>query len=310
MDSFFLILIYLAIGAGCKRIARFGPETPAVLNTFVLYIALPALILQKIPSLHFSADLLIPALTPWLLLLIVVAVILLLSRLFHWSKEITVALLIVLPLGNTSFLGFPMISAFFGESYLPYALIYDQVGSFVALATYSTMLAAIYSPQSSSQALAKTGWSLQSMILKIITFPPFIALVIALLMRNITYPSLMQNMIDQLAATLVPLIMIAVGYSFQWGMSGERFSPIAVGLAIKLMLMPFLALLGCWWLGLSGKAVEVTIFEAAMPPMISAGAIAITAGLAPRMVTALVGFGLMLSFVTLPFWYWLITLLR
>lgn len=303
MESFFLILLYLAIGAGCKRIQRFGPETPMVLNTFVLYIALPALILQKIPSLHFSVDLLIPALVPWLLLVIVAGLILLISRYLQWSKEVTVALLIVLPLGNTSFLGFPMISAFFGDSHLPYALIYDQVGSFVALATYSTMLAAVYSP---NHTTSSTGWSARAMLMKIITFPPFIALVIALLMRGIPYPSLLQNLINQLAATLVPLIMIAVGYSFQWGIAGERFSPIAVGLTIKLMLMPFLVWMGCHWLGLSGKAVDVSIFEAAMPPMISAGAIAITAGLAPRMVTALVGFGLMASFVTLPFWYWVL----
>jgi hypothetical protein len=303
LESFFLILLYLTIGALCKRIKRFGPETPAVLNTFVLYIALPALILQKIPSLQFSADLLIPALVPWLLLLIVVMLILAISRYLKWSKEVTVALLIVLPLGNTSFLGFPMISAFFGDSYLPYALIYDQVGSFVALATYSTMLAAVYSPNHTS---TDVGWSARAMLMKIITFPPFIALVVALLMRGLPYPSLLQSLIDQLAATLVPLIMIAVGYSFQWGFSGERFSPIAVGLTIKLMLMPFLVWAGCYSLGLSGKAVDVTIFEAAMPPMISAGAIAITAGLAPRMVTALVGFGLMASFVTLPFWYWVL----
>lgn len=303
MESFFLILLYLAIGAGCKRIQRFGPETPTVLNTFVLYIALPALILQKIPSLHFSADLLIPALVPWLLLVIVASLLLIISRVLEWSKEVTVALLIVLPLGNTSFLGFPMISAFFGDDHLPYALIYDQVGSFVALATYSTMLAAIYSPQQNATAI---GWSARGMLMKIITFPPFIALMVALLLRGSPYPSLLQNLIDQLSATLVPLIMIAVGYSFQWGMSGERFSPIAVGLSIKLLLMPLLVWLGCHWLGLSGKAVNVSIFEAAMPPMISAGAIAITAGLAPRMVTALVGFGLIASFITLPFWYWVL----
>jgi len=303
LESFFLILLYLAIGACCKHIKRFGPETPAVLNTFVLYIALPALILQKIPSLQFSADLLIPALVPWLLLVIVVLLILAISRYLKWSKEVTVAMLIVLPLGNTSFLGFPMISAFFGDSYLPYALIYDQVGSFVALATYSTMLAAVYSPNHST---TNTGWSARAMVMKIATFPPFIALVIALVMRGLPYPSLLQSLINQLAATLVPLIMIAVGYSFQWGFSGERFSPIAVGLTIKLMLMPFLVWAGCYSLGIEGKAVDVTIFEAAMPPMISAGAIAITAGLAPRMVTALVGFGLMASFVTLPFWYWVL----
>lgn len=299
MDNFFLILIYLCIGMLARRLPKFTDDTPAVLNAFVLYIALPALILQKIPALNFSTALLIPAVVPWILLLIVVATVLLLSRLFGWSRDITAALLIVLPLGNTSFLGFPMIEAFFGGDYLPYALIYDQVGSFVALATYSTILAAAYSPSAEKATL-------QSMSLKIITFPPFLALMLALLLRNYSYPPLFQALIDNLAATLVPLIMVAVGFTLRFSLGGERLSPLLSGIAIKLVMMPFLVYAGCYALGLEGKAVTVSVFEAAMPPMISAGAIAIMAGLAPRMVANLVGFGLLLSFITLPLWYWLL----
>lgn len=299
MDNFFLILIYLCIGVLARRLPKFTDDTPAVLNAFVLYIALPALILQKIPALNFSTALLIPAVVPWILLLIVVATVLLLSRLFGWSRDITAALLIVLPLGNTSFLGFPMIEAFFGGDYLPYALIYDQVGSFVALATYSTILAAAYSPSAEKATF-------QSISLKIITFPPFLALMLALLLRNYSYPPLFQALIDNLAATLVPLIMVAVGFTLRFSLGGERLSPLLSGIAIKLVMMPFLVYAGCYALGLEGKAVTVSVFEAAMPPMISAGAIAIMAGLAPRMVANLVGFGLLLSFITLPLWYWLL----
>ena len=301
MDNFILILIYLSLGFAMRRVPKFPAETPVVLNTFVMYVALPALVLQKIPSLHFSWDLLIPALVPWILLLLVSALILLLGRLLHWSRDIIVALLIVLPLGNTSFLGFPMIEALFGGDWLPYAMIYDQIGSFVALATWSTILAALYGVNA-----AQSQVSPAAMAMRILTFPPFLALVVGLLLKSWTYPPLLQTTLDNLAATLVPLIMFAVGFQLKFSLAGERLSPLLSGLGIKLLLMPLLVLSGAMLLGLSGKAVQVSVFEAAMPPMISAGAIAMMAGLAPRLVAALVGFGLLLSFITLPLWAWLL----
>ncbi len=299
MENFVLILIYLSLGVMMRKVPKFPADTALTLNTFVLYVALPALVLQKIPLLNFSWNLLIPALVPWILLLIVAALVVLLGRLLNWHRDIVVALLIVLPLGNTSFLGFPMIEAFFGEAWLPYAMIYDQFGSFVALATWSTLLAALYG---ANQAPVSAG----AMARRILTFPPFMALWLGLLLKNWPYPALLQSVIDNLAQTLVPLIMFAVGFQLRFSFSGERLSPLLSGLGIKLLLMPALTLAGCLLFGFSGKAVEVSVFEAAMPPMITAGAVAMMAGLAPRLVAALVGFGLLLSFITLPAWHWLL----
>jgi predicted permease len=39
-----------------------------------------------------------------------------------------------------------------------------------------------------------------------------------------------------------------------------------------------------------------------MPPMITAGALAISHNLVPRLAAAMVGFGLLLSLLTLPLW--------
>ena len=43
-----------------------------------------------------------------------------------------------------------------------------------------------------------------------------------------------------------------------------------------------------------------------MPTMITAGALAIAHNLAPRLAAALVGYGILLSLLTLPAWLWLL----
>ena len=299
MDNFLLVLAYLFIGVLLRRLPTMPENSGIALNMYVLYVALPALILKNVPQLQFSAELLIPAITPWLLLLAVVGMVLLLSKFFAWSREVTGALLIVLPLGNTSFLGFPMTEALFGSAAMPYAVVYDQVGSFIALATYVTIVAAFYSPTA-------TKPTVKGIIVKIITFPSFIALALGLLLRGTEYPPLANQLIDNLAATLVPVVMVAVGFALTVKFSKAEISPLVSALSIKLLMMPALAALLWFSLGYRGVAVNISIFQAAMPPMISAGAIAIMAGLAPRLVSGIIGLGILAGLITLPLVSWLL----
>lgn len=299
MENFYLVLAYLAIGFLLRRLPAMPDNSGLVLNIYVLYVALPALILKNIKLLEFSFALLIPAVTPWLLLLVVLATVLLLSKVFGWSREVTGALLIILPLGNTSFLGYPMTEALFGQQAMPYAVVYDQVGSFIALATYVTIVAAIYSPTVSKPTPKR-------ILLKVLGFPSFIALIAGLLLRDVNFPPLAVSLIDNLAATLVPVVMIAVGFQLTFRFSKSEITPLCSALLIKLALMPFSTWLIWRALGQEGLAVQISIFQAAMPPMISAGAIAIMAGLAPRLVSGVVGFGILLGLLTLPVVYWLV----
>ena len=55
-------------------------------------------------------------------------------------------------------------------------------------------------------------------------------------------------------------------------------------------------------LGLHGDMARTTVLESAMPSMVTAGALAISHNLAPRLAAAMVGYGLLLSLLTLPFW--------
>jgi predicted permease len=52
--------------------------------------------------------------------------------------------------------------------------------------------------------------------------------------------------------------------------------------------------------------MQVTIFEAAMAPMIGASFVAMDHELDPPLLTLMVGVGIPLSFLTLPAWWWLL----
>jgi len=292
MSAFFITVAFLLIGVGLRRLPAFPRESAGVLNIFVIHVPLPALVLLKIHDLAFSPELLTPALLPWAMLLASAAGVLAAARLLRWERGVTGSLLLLVPLGNTSFFGIPMVKAFFGDSGVPYAVIYDQLGSFPALAIYGSLIVALYGSGERP--------TVRGVALRVATFPPFLALLLALALRGVVYPAAVRDFLATLAATLTPVVMIAVGLQLSLRIRRTEAAPLALGLAGKLVAAPALALLACRLLGLESEAVRVAVFESGMPPMVSAGALAILAGLAPSFTAALVGLGILASFVTLP----------
>jgi len=204
----------------------------------------------------------------------------------------------VVPYGNTSFLGVPFTKAFFGEAGIPYAVIYDQLGSFLILSTVGLVTLSLYSGQKAS---------LSAILTRIFTFPAFLALLLALPMQSSMLPDLLMQLLSWLAATLTPAALFSIGLYLKLRLDRDRFFPFAVGLGIKLLLAPLLLLGLFWLLGLRDLPAEVTLFEAAMAPMVSSSMLAIMAGLEKRFVASLLGYGIILSFVTLPLFWLLIS---
>jgi predicted permease len=274
-----------------QRLSIFPDDTPLSLNLYVIWIALPALILRQVPMLSFSSDLFILLLMPWLMTGLGAAVVLGGSRVFGWSREVTGVLLLTVPLGNTSFLGIPMIEAFFGTDMVSYGIIYDQFGSFMALATYGSFVLALYSGQQRQ--------SVRDVAKRILLFPPFIALLTALVFSKILLQPVIAGSLGLISASLVPVVMFAIGLQLKIRLAPGQTLPFCWGLGTKLLVAPFAALLICQLAGLDTPASRIAVFEAGMPPMVTAGAMAMSAGLAPRLTAALVGWGVLLSFASL-----------
>ncbi len=298
MENFVLIGLFVSLGMLFRRLQAFPADSPQVLNMFALYVSLPALILLKVPQIGFSREILVAALVPWGMLLFSAGAVLLASRLRGWSRSVTGVLLLVVPVGNTSFMGVPMVQAFFGEAGLPTLIIYDQIGTMLIFASYGSFILALYGREGSLSPVAVAR--------RVLFFPPTIALVAGLALRSWPYPAPVVSGLQSVAATLTPLVMTAIGLQLRWRLRPHVVGPLSFGLVVKLLLAPLVALLACRLMGLHGLAVDVTVFEAAMPPMVTAGALAVAAGMEAELAVALVGLGIIFSFGTLPLIYGLL----
>jgi len=290
MENFVLILLAIVVGYVINRLNIFSKDAPTILNQFAIYISLPAMILLQIPKLSFSIDMIIPIIVAWLVMGISALLILLLSRFFSFSKEITGSLMLVSILTNSSFLGIPIINAYMGESAMPYVLVYDQLGTFIALATYGTFIASYYSNNSKI--------TFKIITLKVLTFPPFLSLVVALFLIGVEFNPIISKVLSSFASTIVPIALVAVGLQLQLKLPREEIKPFSVALIVKLIIAPLIAFVICKIFAWDNQASIVSIMEAAMAPMITAGAIASMAGLAPRLSSAIVGYGIIISFLT------------
>ncbi|HEY9129016.1 MAG TPA: AEC family transporter [Sulfurovum sp.] len=290
MENFILIVVAITIGYGLNRLKILPDGAAAVLNQFVIFISLPAMILLQIPRLTFSMDVVIPIIIAWIVILLTAILTLIISKIFHFTKEVTGALMLVAVLTNSSFLGIPIIKAYLGDAALPFILVYDQLGTFLALATYGIFVAAYYSN--------KSEINVQIMAVKIFTFPPFISLIIALLFIGIPFPEEITKVLAILANTIVPIALVAVGLQLQLKLPGHEIKPFGMALLIKLVIAPMIALAMVKIAGWSNLAANVSVMEAGMAPMITAGAMASLSGLAPRLSSAIVGYGILVSFFT------------
>lgn len=299
MINFFIIAVFILLGAFSKRLVWLPSSTSLRLTQFVIFVCLPSIVLLNVPRMTLQPALLLPALTPWGGIALCGLLVLLAARVWAWSKATTGCMLMVSCFANSSFFGFPMVNAFWGEAGLPYAIIYDLMGSFLSLAIVGNIILAVYSGEE------KFSWL--RTLKKVVTFPPFIAIVFAILFAGWKIPQVIQDILQVISLLLIPSTMMLVGMHMSLAIPSQVRLPLSIALLLKLIVLPLVV----WGIvqSLNVDATsnsfinQVTIFEAAMPPMVTASVLAIHAKLEPKLAASAVGIGLILSCVTLPLWY-------
>jgi len=298
MTNLILLIVCFAAGLILRWTGRFPENTPAPLNGFIIHVSLPALTLLHVHRLQLDRSIVYPALMAWLLFGLGVLFFTGVGRLAKLPRATVGALIMVGALGNTSFVGLPMIEAFYGKELLGVGIIADQLGTFMVLATFGIITATVYS---SGEVSAR------AVLRRILLFPPFQALVIALLLRPFSYPEWLTPVLTKLGDTLTPLALVSVGFQLRLSHLKGTLQTLGLGLFFKLLLAPaLLALLFVGVLGAHGQVIQVTIFEAAMAPMITAGIVAVDHDLNPPLVAVMIGIGIPLSFLTLTGWSYLL----
>jgi predicted permease len=298
MSNIILLFLCMGIGMTLRASGRLPENAHGVLNTFIIYVSLPALTLVHIRGVELEPGLFYAIAMPWLLFAAGAIFFWSIAKTMRFTPQTTGGLMLASGLGNTSFVGLPMIEAFFGASGLAIGILIDQLGTYLVLSTAGIVIAALYSSGTvSCGQIAR----------RIATFPPFIALIAALLLLPFEYPQWLSEVLRRLGDTLVPLALVSVGYQLRLDQLNGTKIPLTIGLGFKLLIGPLvLMLLYVKLLGARGDVVQIALFESAMGPQIGAAIVAIQHGLNPPLITLLVGVGITLSFLTLPMWWYLL----
>lgn len=296
MSNLILLIACFVAGMALRSCGRLPDKAPAAFNAFIIHLSLPALTLLYIHDLRWNPAYALAATMAWLHFALAAGFFWFLGRAWRLPRATIGALMLTGGLGNTSFFGLPMIETFYGKEGIATGIIVDQLGSFLVLSIFGIIVANLYSSGATSAS---------AILRKILLFPPFIAVMIALALIPIDYPEWAVTVLKRLGDTLAPLALVSVGYQLRLGHLAGNGRNLAVGLAFKLLFAPFVIyLLYISVLGAGGKVIQVTLFEAAMPPMITAGIIATEHDLDPQLANLMVAVGLLLAFFTLTGWWW------
>lgn len=290
-----LLVGCFTLGAIARRVPSLPRETPKVLNTWVLYVSLPALVLKTVHGVALESRFLIAAVVLWALFgIAALAAIIAVKR--GWAtKEVAGALALSTGLGNTAFIGVPLMEALGGPGAVVPAAMMDQLGSFFVFAFGAVPFAMSFGGESTRPDVV---------LKRLFTFPPFISLLLAFALRPVEFPPSMIAVLTRFADMLTPLALVSVGWQLELsGLKGNG-GKLALGLGWKLVGAPLLMLGVILALGGSFTLTDrVAVSQAAMAPMVTAAVLAAEYRLSTSLSAAMSAVGALVSFATVPAWW-------
>lgn len=283
------------------RKTKLLPENSHVaINNILLYVCLPALALIYIPEIHFSLNTIYPLVVTWIVFGLAIVFFIIFGKVFNLQNGTVGALILTAGLCNTSFVGFPVLIALFGEEGLKVGVLVDQAGSFVILSTFGIIVASIYSH-------GKIDY--KSILKRIITYPSFIAFILGIIMNifGLKFEGVVKSLLEKAGSPMAFLALISVGFQLRISLKDLPSKEIILGLSYKLIIAPlFIYILFFVLFKGSGLDVQVSLIEIAMPPMVLGAVLASSFNLNPKLSNLMVGIGIPLSFFTLAFWYYIV----
>ena len=299
MTHFILIIVCIAAGIILSRMRVLPTDAHKGVNAWVINVALPALALRYVPEIEWSSHLFLPIISPLLIWVGAWFFVRIYDRKKRLPTGSRTALWVTCGLGNTAFLGFPMISAFYGESEIHHAVVFDQM-TFLLFSSLG-VITILRASSENTEAL-----NIRFFAKKILCFPPFLGCLLALILSRFVDFTSVNPLLDKLVATMSPMALFSIGLQLKFGAIKQEWKLISAGLIYKLLLAPCIILLLAFLLGSGGNLAKISVFEAAMSSHITASLLTGQNGLNPRYCSLVVGMGIVTVFITATGWFFLL----
>ncbi len=206
------------------------------------------------------------------------------------------SLILAAMVGNTGYLGFPVVLAVAGSQYFAWALFYDLLGSLFGTFGLGVILAARFGD----------GVHQPGQILKVILVNPALwSFGFGLLFRQVQIPRFVEFSLDKFAWSIIALSLLLIGMRLSKLNSWQSLPQVSISLVIKMLLVPLIFGAALPLFGVTGAPARVILLQMAMPPAFGTLVIAETFNLDRDFAVTALAVGTMVLLFTLPFWLWL-----
>ncbi|MGR8933061.1 MAG: AEC family transporter [Gammaproteobacteria bacterium] len=301
-------LVQMAILIGCGTGWRYirpggldADRTRGVLTGVVYYLLLPAMVLLVLWRAEIGLQSLQYTLLGVACILFGMAAMWLIGRFCRFERMRLGATLLAAAFPNVTFLGLPVLEQSFGTWARSVAIQLDLFATGPLAFSVGVTVAGYY------------GWDERKTRKNWLTFfnaPPFWAAGLAVVLNRqaLNMPLWLEGVLEHLAGGVVPLMLISLGLALNWQAVHWRNVPyILPVIAVKMALMPWFAMGIAAYLALDAAHKAAAVLEMAMPCMVMGVVFCDRYGLDTSLYAMAVTVTTVLSLLTLPFWYALLT---
>ncbi|CZE48811.1 AEC family transporter [Campylobacter geochelonis] len=288
------IFFLLVGGYFAKRVGMIAQKDSAIFLSFIVNFALPALIFDKIYHVSIHLALLKAIFLSLSCMVIVGIIIIFLGLVFKFSRVTIICLFLLSVFGNTLFVGLPVSSAILGDEMVENIVFYDQAITAIPVS--------IIAPIAISFAGVSERKFLNT-IKQIFKFPPFLALILALILKSISIPELFFAPLHLIGNSIVPIALFSIGVGLSFNSIKTSWKPSLVAIFAKMILMPILFFAFLKLLKLDTHETTLGLILSSMPTAVIVSAIIMKANLNTNLAISATAMGHFVMFITLPIIY-------
>jgi len=215
----------------------------------------------------------------------------------NWSKPTQGSFLLAMMIGNTGFLGFPVILTLVGTEYFAWGLFYDLSVS-LGVQIFGVALAAYY-----GTAEQIKNWT--DPLITVMKNPSLWAFVIGAYVKTVDLPPQFDVFFQNGAWLVINSFLVLIGLQLSRLTSLKNLQQGLTCLSIKMLLTPLVVGTGLMFFGVTGAPRLILVLLMGMPPAFVTTLYAERYGLDRNLAITTVALGSILILFTIPLWMWL-----
>jgi predicted permease len=291
------LLIIIFASALLQKFRKMGKEWFDVLNAFALEIGLPVLIFSSLAKAPLSFTEQAPLLISNSIFIVGSFVLtFLIGKILRFNIKMFRTLFVCLVLGNTAYLGIPVLTQVYGAGILPTASLIVAVYLFWMFTVGIGFLDFTIEKKDVFKKIFKN----------LIKSPLLIAVFLGIIVATfkIQLPDILVKSLDMVTASVTPTVLIVLGLFIGKSKIGKIIDwlPALLFSFVRLMILPAIFYFGVKFFGYSTHQFSASIIEAAMPLAITPFALAYKFGLSKDFIVRSIILSTILSVISLPFW--------